>query len=212
MKNTLKLLAIFLSFTVLLTAFVAGEKEIETLKIGDSAPLIKSKMSGIDGKKSSLESLKKSGGLLVIFSCNTCPFVVGNGEKEGWEGRYNQIAEDCNSKDIGMVLINSNEAKRDKGDNLEDMKTRAKKLSYQMAYVLDEKSNMANAFGARTTPHVFLFDKDLKLVYEGKIDENVNSANEVKEPYLRNALQNLKEGKEINPNKTKAMGCSIKRV
>ena len=71
---------------------------------------------------------------------------------------------------------------------------------------------MANAFGAKTTPHVFLFDKDMKLVYDGAIDDNYKDGSQVKSNYLVNALNNLEQGKEIDPNNTKALGCSIKRV
>ena len=193
-------------------AFVPGNEVKETLAVGSQAPLSASKMENIDGKKLSLQDIKQSNGLLVIFSCNTCPFVVGTGDKEGWEGRYNGISADCKAKNIGMVLVNSNEAKREKGDNLNDMKARAEEMGYTMAYVLDKNSDLANAFGATTTPHVFLFDKDLKLVYRGKIDENVDNAANVKEPYLKNALQNLVDGKIIDPQETKSMGCSIKRA
>lgn len=207
----MKTLILAMVITLFGTGMPEGEVK-EVLPVGSEAPMLNSKMPGIDGKKVALNDLKKSNGLLVIFSCNTCPFVVGSGDKEGWEGRYNEIAKDCDAKNVGMVLINSNEAKRDKGDSMEDMKKRAKEQGYSMAYVLDKNSELANAFGARTTPHVYLFDKNMKLVYRGKIDENVNSASEVKEPYLKNALQNLVDGKKIDPDQTKSLGCSIKRV
>lgn len=211
MKSLISITTAIIVSAVLIAFIPKGEVK-ETLSVGAKAPMADAKMEGIDDKKVSLKDLNQENGLLVIFSCNTCPFVVGSGDKEGWEGRYNGIAADCKSKKVGMMLINSNEAKRDKGDNLDDMKSRAKEMGYTMAYVLDKNSELANAFGATTTPHVFLFDKDLKLVYRGKIDENVNSASDVKEPYLNNALQNLVEGKAIDPQETKSLGCSIKRV
>jgi hypothetical protein len=116
-------------------------------------------------------------------------------------------------QNIGMVLVNSNEAKREKGDSLEDMKKRAADNGFgHINYVLDENSQLADAFGARTTPHIFLFDKDLKLAYRGAIDETSANPKDAKEPYLENAMSNLAGGKKIDPNDTRPVGCSIKRV
>ena len=181
--------------------------------IGEKVPMSTAPMMGVDGKPHTLLSLKGDNGLLVVFSCNTCPFVVGNGTKtEGWEGRYNGIAELAESLDIGMVLVNSNEAKREGDDSFVAMKRHAAEAEYTMPYVVDEGSKLANACGARTTPHVFLYDKDLTLVYRGSIDDNVNRAEEVKEQYLNLAMTRMAEGKKIKTQATKAVGCSIKRV
>ena len=181
--------------------------------IGEKVPMSTAPMMGVDGKPHTLLSLKGDNGLLVVFSCNTCPFVVGNGTKtEGWEGRYNGIAELAESLDIGMVLVNSNEAKREGDDSFVEMKRHAAEAEYTMPYVVDEGSKLANACGARTTPHVFLYDKDLTLVYRGSIDDNVNRAEEVKEQYLNLAMTRMAEGKKIKTQATKAVGCSIKRV
>jgi thioredoxin-related protein len=183
------------------------------LEIGDAAPLVTRELKNVDKTMHSLESLKKENGLLVIFSCNTCPFVVGNGDKsEGWENRYNELYDWSSENNIGMVLVNSNEAKREEGDSFEDMVARSKEYQYKSPYVLDKNSELADAFGALTTPHVYLFDKDLKLVYRGAIDDNVNRKAEVSEFYLRDALLNLSANKAINTELTKQLGCSIKRV
>jgi len=185
----------------------------ETLAIGATAPKPTLKMEGIDGKKVSLNDLKKENGLLVVFSCNTCPFVVGSDDSEGWEGRYGALNKTANSNGVGMVLVNSNEAKRGKGDNIDDMKQRAKDHGFgDCNYVLDVKSELADAFYARTTPHVYLFDKDMKLVYKGSIDDNVDNSKKVTQPWLNNAIMNLKKGAAIDPAETKPVGCSIKRA
>jgi thioredoxin-related protein len=84
-------------------------------------------------------------------------------------------------------------------------------MKYKMTYALDYDSKLANAFGAKTTPHVFLFDKELKLIYSGKIDDNMNSKEAVKETFLRDAIINYINGKDIDPVNTPALGCSIKR-
>lgn len=206
------ILAVVAVASLSLLAFKEGDPE--SLAIGAVAPKSDLKMTSISGKDFSLNDLKKDNGLLVIFSCNTCPFVVGSGEEtEGWEGRYDDLKNTCDKNKVGMVLVNSNEAKREKGDNIEDMKSHAKEQGYDnCTYVLDKNSELADAFGARTTPHVYLLDRNMKLVYKGAIDDNVDDATKVKEPWLQNALGNLAGGKKIDPAETKPMGCSIKRV
>lgn len=185
--------------------------DIETIKLGDKAPMTETKMKATSGEEFSLNDLKQENGLLVIFSCNTCPFVIG-GMGEGWEGRYNDINDLAENNKVGTVLVNSNEAKRDKGDSFRDMIDRAKEQQLKSTYVIDNESKLADAFGARTTPHVFLFDKDMKLVYIGAIDDNVKSSKDVKETYLKDALNQLGKGEAISNNKTRNIGCSIKRV
>ncbi len=198
--------------SLLAMAFVIAPGDISTLEIGEKAPLSELKMKDISGDEISLNDKMDKKGLVVIFSCNTCPFVVGKEGSEGWESRYNEVSQRAQENGIGVILINSNEAKRDKGDSFEDMVQRAKDNRYLMAYSLDKDHVMADAFGARTTPHVFLFNKKFELVYKGAIDDNNDSASDVKETWLLNAMTNLSEGKKINPNSTRNIGCSIKRV
>ena len=204
-----------------LAAFVCGmmltasaqSTEIIQLNPGDKAPSADMKLTNIDGQDWSLIDIAGENGLLVMFSCNTCPFVVGReGRSEGWEGRYNEVAGIAREQGIGTVLVNSNDAKRKGDDSLEQMKLHAMEAGYIMPYVVDYGHKLADAFGARTTPHVYLFDSDFRLVYRGSIDDNVNSSDEVKEQYLQNAIERMVEGKKIKPAVTKAIGCSIKRV
>ncbi len=213
MKKITYLATGLLLLTVAVAFKTIEEKEsYPTLSIGDKAPMTDVKMKDVSGTEYSLNDLKDERGLLVVFSCNTCPFVVGNGEdSEGWEGRYNQINMFAVRAKVGMVLINSNEAKRNGDDSFEEMKKRAKDKNYKSKYVLDTDSEIANAFGAKTTPHVFLFDKDMKLIYKGAIDDNVKNSKEVKDDYLKAALRDLSAKKEIANKETKALGCSIKR-
>ena len=184
----------------------------EMLEIGSEIPLANKSMLNIDDKEYSFDDLKKENGLLVIFSCNTCPFVIGNGSKsEGWENRYPELGEISNDLNVGMVLVNSNAAKRDEGDSFTDMQNHYKQKGYNCYYVLDISSEMADAFGALTTPHVYLFNKNMKLVYRGAIDDNVKKRSDVKEFYLQDALNNMVAGKSIEPQTTRQLGCSIKR-
>ena len=198
---------------VAMVALAASPVFGQELAIGEKAPMSTSPLLGVDGTSHTLLNLKEANGLLVIFSCNTCPFVVGNGTKtEGWEGRYNGLAELAESLKIGMVLVNSNEAKREGDDSFTEMKNHARDAEYAMPYVVDEGSKLANACGARTTPHVYLFDSNLELAYRGSIDDNVNRSEEVTERYLEMAMNRMAEGKKIKTAETKAVGCSIKRV
>jgi peroxiredoxin len=199
-------------FAVAAVAFTAGD-EPKSLAVGDKAPMTDYKMEDTGGRTHSLASLAGEKGLLVIFSCNTCPFVVGReGKSEGWEGRYNAVYAQASKLGIGSVLVNSNEAKRADVDSKEAMKAQIAEKKYRMPYVIDANHKLADAFGARTTPHVYLFNKDMELVYVGAIDDNVDSAKEVKQHYLSDAMEALAAGKSIEVSNTKPIGCSIKRV
>lgn len=209
---------LFLTFSVaglLATALMSFKGDEPTsLAIGAAAPKTDLKMKDISGTSYALKDLKKANGLLVVFSCNGCPFVVGaEGYGEGWEGRYPGLQQFCDANNVGMALVNSNEGKRDKGDNLEDMKKRANDHGFGGSkYLLDVNSELANAFGARTTPHVYLFDKNMKLVYKGAIDDNNESAAKVTKNWLKDAITSMVEGKAVDPAESKPVGCSIKRV
>lgn len=200
-----------LAVGVLALALMSFLPEKGTFNIGDKAPMPSYDMKSTDGTMYSLEKLSKENGLIVVFSCNTCPFVVGNHKNEGWQNRYNDLQKLCDKNDVGMVLVNSNEGKRADEDSYEAMVEHAKNEKYNSLYVLDTNSKLANAFSANTTPHVFLLDGDLKLRYTGAIDDNVKNSREVKEYYVQNAIKNMSAGKKIDPAKTKNIGCSIKR-
>jgi peroxiredoxin len=213
MKKYLWISLIAVLVAGLTIAFKFAEKAENALEIGAKAPKIDLQMADVSGVQVSLKSAAGQNGLLVIFSCNTCPFVIGNGEKSiGWEGRYPELVALATSKGIGSVFVNSNEAKRDAGDSLEDMKKRYEEQGLAGYYVLDKDHVLADAFGALTTPHVYLFDRDMKLIYKGAIDDAVSDPTAVKEPYLKNAIEAYSAGKPVNPNSTRELGCSIKRV
>lgn len=199
----MKLVVGLLAVAVLSAFYYVGN---EPLAIGSKAPMSDVKMTDISGEQWSLDDLKKENGLLVVYSCNTCPFVIA------WEDRYPELGELCNTNNIGMALLNSNEAKRSGDDSMEAMKQHAKEKGYNTPYLLDENSAIANAMGARTTPHVYLFDKNMELVYRGAIDDNYKDASKVNANYLEEAIKALLDGKSIDPSETKALGCSIKRV
>ena len=193
-----------------LMSFNANPK-FQSLKIGKKVSLTNHKMKAVSGQDFSLEDLVMENGMLVIFSCNTCPFVVGNQSMQGWQGRYNEIYDLCKRNRIGMVLVNSNEAKRGNVDSFTDMQKHSENQKYDAPYVMDRDSKLADAFGASTTPHVFLMNKDFSLIYKGAIDDNVNSSSEVKESWLKDALNATGTNKTIAVTETRNSGCSIKR-
>ena len=210
MLRKLTFAALFGGLMFALSAPLSAQDE---LAIGDKAPLTEFKMTNIDGQDWSLVDLAGENGTLVIFTCNTCPFVVGReGRSEGWEGRYNEVIAFARENGIGSVLVNSNEAKRKGDDSLEEMKQHAREAGYIAPYVVDAGHKLADGFGARTTPHIYLFDGDFRLVYRGSIDDSVNSAADVKERYLEDAINKMVAGKKVKPAITKAIGCSIKRM
>ena len=179
--------------------------QYKTLEIGDVAPDKDYKMENVDGEWLSYNSVKGETGTLVIFSCNTCPFVVA------WEDRYPQVAKIANDNNVGLMLVNSNHLKRDGDDSKKAMKAHAEAKSYKWPYLVDNESKLANAYGAMTTPHVFLFDKNDKLVFIGAIDDNYKDASKVSAFYLKDAMTALAQGSEIAQKVTRATGCSIKR-
>ncbi|MDP6340172.1 MAG: thioredoxin family protein [Candidatus Marinimicrobia bacterium] len=196
MKHLLK----NLSFLALLFSFtLAGE-----LSLGASIPLGDVKMTDISGKVVSLNDVKMKNGLLVNFTCNTCPWVVA------WQDRYNVLAETSAKNSIGFITVNPNTRIRDRGESLDDMRDFAKKYGHNFLYTLDKGAQLATAFGATKTPHIYLFDGSGKLVYRGAIDDNARKPSKVKENYLMDAIQAVGQGKKIKLAETKALGCSIK--
>lgn len=207
---TLFLALILPTLFLAVSSMTQGEKD--GLKIGKKAPLYSKKMTSVDGNQYALSDLAMNNGLIVIFSCNTCPFVIGNDDFEGWEKQYNEINKVATDKNIGFVLINSNQANRDGVESFDAMKARAQELEYTMPYLVDKNSELANAFGAKTTPHVYVFDGSKKLIYKGSIDNLWDSKRTNLEPYLYVSMDYLAGGIEIKENSTPPRGCGIKRL
>lgn len=181
-------------------------QQMEQLAIGSDAPLADRSMQTVSGEDITLDSAVKANGLVVIFSCNTCPWV------DRWEDRYPVVSEIASKNEVGMIALNSNESYRERGDGMKDMIQRAKKMKYDFPYALDKDHKIADAFGATRTPHVYLFDADMKLVYVGAIDDNARDANAVESFYLKDAIEQMVKGEEITQPQTRSLGCTIKRV
>ena len=174
------------------------------LDLGSTMPLVKNKLMDISGKSISLFEAKGENGLLVIFSCNTCPWV------KRWEDRYVELAKKYKPKGVGVIAINSNESNFESSESMDEMKKIAEENKYNFFYAMDNGSKLAREFGATKTPHVYLFDKNDKLVYRGAVDDNAKSARKVKKPYVANAIDAMLSGNDIKYASTKALGCGIK--
>lgn len=183
---------------------MAGEGK--SLKTGDMMPKIADRMQdATTGKQMAYHEAMGANGVLVMFSCNTCPFVIKN------QSTTRQTLAYAASKKVGVVVINSNEARRDGDDALPAMKEYAAAQAYTAPYLVDKNSKLADAFGANHTPEIFLFDKNGKLVYKGAMNDNPSNPGEAKEVYINNAIDAMIAGKPVTPAETKSIGCSIKR-
>ncbi len=195
---------------LIITSFTSSEEG--NFNIGDKAPLLDYEMENINQEITTIETSKGANGIIVVFSCNTCPFVVGSSSFIGWEKQYNELYSLATENDLAFVLVNSNEAKREDDDSFDAMRAHAKSKGYKMNYLLDKNSLLANAFGAKTTPHVFVLNSDSQLIYKGSIDNTWDSKREKDIPYLKNAIAQIKSKQKISTTETAPKGCSIKRV
>ena len=191
----------FISLILIGCLTILSAKELD---LGSILPLGDIKMADISGKDVSLNDAKGKNGLLVIFSCNTCPWVIA------WEDRYVELADTYKDKGVGIVAINSNETQFENVDSMEEMQSHAKEQGYNFYYTMDNGSKLASEFGATRTPHIYLFDKKDKLVYRGAIDDNARKPDKVENTYLADAIDNMLAGNTIDPTATKALGCAIK--
>ncbi len=181
------------------------------VKVGKKAPMMNVSMESVDGGNYSLNDLMGENGLFVIFSCNTCPFVVGNEHFEGWERQYNELHASAQKGKIGFVLVNSNEAKRNGLDSKGSMVKHSYAAKYTMNYLVDRNSELADAFGAKTTPHFFAINSKGKVVFMGSIDNSWDSGREKLETYAIDVISHLSKGTALKEKSSSPRGCSIKR-
>jgi len=156
-----------------------------------------------DGKNYSLESFRSAKLLAVIFSCNHCPYV------QAYEDRMIVLQREFAPQGVQFVLVNSNDDTQYPEDSFPEMAKRARLKGYNFPYLRDESQEVARAYGAERTPHIFLFDEKRKLRYSGRIDDNWQNPAAVKSHDLRNAIEALLTGVPP-PANTPAIGCSIK--
>jgi len=199
-------LAVASLFTILATTqFATYAQTGDKLNPGDATPGTDIQMRNASGSTMTLKAAAKENGLLVMFSCNTCPFVVKN------QPITTKVIDYATEHHIGMVIINSNDAQRVGEDSYHSMIKYAVAQHYTVPYLLDEGSKMADMFGASHTPEVFLFNSQGKLVYKGAMNDNPSDPASYKKMYVEDAMDAMIAGKEVNPKTTKSIGCSIKR-
>ena len=172
------------------------------LELGANAPDFRD-LQGADGGTYSLRSFDDKPALVVVFTCNHCPY------SQAYEDRLVTIQRDYAASGVQLVAINSNDDKTYPEDGYPQMVGRAKAKGFNFPYVRDASQEAAEAYGAVCTPHVFAFDKERKLRYRGRIDDSRDPSG-VRSPDLRNALDDLLAGRGVKVADTRPFGCSIK--
>jgi len=171
------------------------------LKIGSVLPNFS--LKGVDEKIYSLENFKDKKAIVVIFSCNHCPYV------QAYESRIIKLQNNF-VNDAAIVAINSNDAEKYPDDSFEMMKKRSDEKQFNFPYLHDEDQSVAKLFDATHTPEVFLFDAERRLAFHGKIDDNWQTPDMVKSSYLRDAVVEVINGEEVSVPETFTIGCTIK--
>jgi len=171
------------------------------MKIGEPAPDFA--LRGVDGGEHTLASYDGADVLVLIQSCNHCPYVIA------WEERMMGVQADYADRGVRLVAVNSNDASRYPEDTFEKMTARAAQRGFNFDYLQDPEQTLVNALGAERTPEVFVFARDRRLVYHGAIDDNRDET-AVTQQYLRAALDAALAGGEPAPAETQAVGCTVK--
>jgi len=173
------------------------------LKLTDRLPEFRN-LPGVDGKAHSSKEYSDKNILVVVFSCNHCPYV------RAYEDRIIALQREYGPKGVQVIAINSNDTKNYPEDSFDKMVLRAKEKGFNFPYLRDEDQSVAEAFGATHTPQFFVFDRERKLRYAGRMDDNWEHPAAVKENYLRDALDALLAGKDVPVPETYSIGCTIK--
>lgn len=175
------------------------------LKPGANAPDFE--LKGVDGEMVSLNDFKSSEGVILIFTCNPCPFA------KAYEQRIIKLHHKYASEGYPVVAVNPNDVDISPDDTMEKMLERAQEKEYPFAYLKDESQTVYKSYGATRTPHIYLLQRKgdkFKVAYVGAIDDNAMDASAVTKTYLEDAIGALQAGDKPDPAHTKAIGCTIK--
>lgn len=167
------------------------------LSPGASLPSVESPFQRLDGSSVRPQDLLGTKGTVFLFWSTKCPWI------DRYEQRVQALVSDFQDNGIRFVRVNSN-----KGEDVS--KERVAEKGYSAPYVRDPTAAFAQALGATRTPQAFVFDARRTLVYTGAIDDNPSGAEQVKTPYLRNALEALQSGGQVPKQQTKVFGCALK--
>jgi peroxiredoxin len=173
-----------------------------TLQIGDKAPDFK--LPATDGKTYQLSDFDDSNVLVIFFTCNHCPYVIGSDEVT------RKTVKKFAPKGVKFVGINSNSKNTYREDDFEHMVARMKQHKFPWLYLYDEPQEIAKAYGALRTPHFFVFDKDRKLIYTGRGVDNPRDAGRITVNDLERALEEHLAGKPVSVPLTNPIGCNVK--
>lgn len=195
-----------LFFTCLLATGLIATQAQTSIAVGSKAPMVDQAMKDVSGKMISVKDAMKQNGVLVMFSCNTCPYVIKN------QSRTKEIAAFAKANNIGIILLNSNEAQRGGDDSFAAMQQYAKKESYDFPYVVDANHQQADAYGATRTPELFLLDAQGTVVYKGAIDDSPADIAKVNRIHAQEAIKELVGGKSVSIKESRSVGCTIKRM
>lgn len=173
------------------------------LELGTAAPDFR--LPDFDGHVHSLEDFAESPALLVVFTCNHCPFV------KHIRGEFARYARDYSNRGLAIVAINSNDLVAYPQDGPDAMRAEAREFEYGFPYLIDEEQDVAKAFRAACTPDFFLFDSQRRLAYRGQFDDSrPGSEQPVTGADLRAATEDLLSGRPVNAEQRASVGCSIK--
>ena len=174
-------------------------------KIGDTARDFS--LKNIDGKMVSMKDVKNAKGFIVVFTCNHCPFA------KAYESRIMELDKKYSAKNYPVIAINPNDVSVVPDDSFENMVVLSKEKGYSFPYLYDESQEIATAYGATRTPHLYVLQKvDDKYIvkYIGAIDNNTEDADKADKKYIEEAVDALLAGKSVPTPETKAIGCGIK--
>lgn len=175
---------------------------MSTLSIGDSA--LDFSMAGVDGRTYSLKDFSEYAALVVVFSCNHCPYV------QAYEDRLIAFQQEYRGRAVQLIAINSNDDKNYPEDRFEKMVSRSQMKSFNFPYLRDASQEVARAYGATHTPQLFVFNQERRLAYTGKIDDNWQEASAVTRRYLQEAIDAILDHRDLSESTTYAIGCTIK--
>ncbi len=192
---------------IVLTAALVFTAMLVSAQVSPGDKAVDFTLKNVDGKMVSLTDYSDEKGVILVFTCNPCPFA------KAYEQRIIGLHEFFAPKGFPVVAINPNDEKASPDDSFQKMKERAEKRDYPFPYLKDESQEVYQAYGATRTPHVFLLDNDngsFNVAYIGAIDDNAMDEKAVTKRYIYSAIQALMEGNQPDPATTKAIGCTIK--
>lgn len=176
----------------------------KSLKIEPDEPAPNFELPGIDGKTYTLDDFSEFDVLCIVFMCNHCPYV------QAVIDRLIKLQDEFKDKRVRFVGINSNDSENYPEDSFEKMSEYADSWGLNFPYLRDETQEVAKKYKAQCTPDIFVYDKERKLVYHGRIDDNWKEPEKAEKHELKKAIENLIKGEIVDENQNPSMGCSIK--